>query len=152
MKKICSILIMLVVAACAVRGNVDKAFLRERLKVHTLIAVRDGEIRYYDERGLAPLLVRVENGAFKDAFVADRVVGKASALLHVYGGAREVYTPVLSKAALPVYEKYNIPFSSDQVVEYIHNRDKTGIDPWEKAVENTDDPAEAFRILNAAAR
>ena len=126
----------------------DTDFLRNQLKEHTLIVYKDGKTTFYDERGLDPLLIRLNDGTFKDAFVADRIVGKASALLHVYGQVKEVYTPVISKPAIKIYEKYGIKYSADQVLDNILNRTKTGLCPMDLKVQDTDDPAEAYRIFS----
>lgn len=148
MKKYFLFLTALFLISCAVCPRPDNAALRSQLKEHTLIVYKNGQTTFYDERGLQPLLIRLNDGAFKDAFVADRIVGKASALLHVYGGVKEVYTPVIAKQAVAVYEKYGIKYSADKVVENIRNRTNTGLCPMEQKVQNIDDPAEAYRIFS----
>lgn len=148
MKKLLACLFAAFLFSCAASTRPDTDFLRERLKEHTLIVCKDGKTAFYDERGLQPLLVRLNDGAFKDAFVADRIVGKASALLHVYGGVKEVYTPVIAKPAIAVYEKHGVKYSADKVVENIRNKTNTGLCPMEMKVRNIDDPAEAYRVFS----
>ncbi len=141
-------LMTILLIACSMSKRPDTDFLRNQLKEHTLIVYKDGKTTFYDERGLDPLLIRLNDGTFKDAFVADRIVGKASALLHVYGQVKEVYTPVISKPAIKIYEKYGIKYSADQVLDNILNRTKTGLCPMDLKVQDTDDPAEAYRIFS----
>ena len=148
MKKYLICLITFFLVSCASCPRPETAVLRNQLKEHTLIVYKDGKTTFYDERGLQPLLIRLNDDTFKNAFVADRIVGKASALLHVYGGVKEVYTPVIAKQAAAVYEKHGIKYSADKVVENIRNRTNTGLCPMEMKVQNIDDPAEAYRIFS----
>ena len=53
------------------------------------------------ERGVKPLLDFIENGPNLRGFsAADKIVGKAAALLYVLLGVKEVYAPVMSETAL----------------------------------------------------
>lgn len=141
-------LLTVVLTACAACPRPETSVLREQLKEHTLVVYKDGKPTFYDERGIQPLLIQIKQGTLKDAFVADRVVGKAAALLHVYAQVKEVYTPVLSKQAIPVYEKHNIPYTADKIIDNIRNRTNTDLCPMEKKVQNVNDPAEAYRLFS----
>ena len=78
---------------------------------------------------------------------ADKIVGRAAAFLYVLLGVKEVYAEVLSEKARPVFDRYGITVFSGTETEEIINRDKTGICPMEKAVENTENPEEARRKI-----
>ena len=75
MKKCLICLITVFLVSCASCPRPETAVLRNQLKEHTLIVYKDGKTTFYDERGLQPLLIRLNDGTFKNAFVADRIVG-----------------------------------------------------------------------------
>ena len=148
MKKYLICLTTVFLVSCVSCPRPDTDMLRDQLKEYTLIVYKDDKINFYNERGLRPLLIRLNDGTFRDAFIADRIVGKASALLHVFGRVKEVYTPVISKPAVAVYEKYGIKYHADKVIDNIRNRTNTGLCPMEMKVQNIDDPAEAYRLFS----
>ena len=60
----------------------------------TLVAVRDDEVITVTERGIKPLLAWVREGRDLTGFsVADKVVGKAPALLYAVLGPDAVFSP-----------------------------------------------------------
>lgn len=100
------------------------------------------------EKGIRPLLQYLEEyGTFQECRIVDRVIGKAAAYLMIYGGAKEVYTNVLSEPAAEVFQQAEIPYSCRELVPYIVNRTKDGRCPMETAVLKVNDPKEAFFIL-----
>lgn len=105
------------------------------------------------DRGVKPLLHLLENEKdfLKGASVADKVIGKAAALLMVLGGVKEVHTGVISEPAVEVFEKHNITFFFDKKVERIINRKGDGLCPMETLCMNIEEPAEAFeKIKNSS--
>jgi len=136
---------------CAAKTKSNDVFfndMKELLKNRALVvAYDDGAVKTYDEKGIQPLFKHLESGNFKDAYVFDKVTGKASALILVYGEAARLHTGILSKEAVPVLEKYNVKYSADTVVEYIINRAGDDKCPMEKTVSDIDDPEEAYRVL-----
>lgn len=101
--------------------------------------------------GIAPVLSLIKNTpeTLKGASVADKVIGKAAAMLMVYGGVSEIYADVVSEHALPVLERSGITLQYDKVVPYIINRAGTGMCPMEKKVLLIDDPEECFKVLSS---
>ena len=79
--------------------------------------------------------------------VADIVVGKAAALLFVKCGITNVFAKTLSQKAKKVLETYGVYYEYETLTDSIINRAGTDICPMEKAVVNTDDPEEAYKIL-----
>ena len=71
----------------------------------------------------------------------------SAALLMVKGGVKEVYADIISSHALDVFEKYKVKTYYGNLVEYIINRDKTGMCPMEKAVLEVDEPNTAYDCL-----
>lgn len=100
--------------------------------------------------GIAPLLSILKNtpDMLDGAAVADKVIGKAAAMLMAYGNVSEVYAGVVSEHALPVFERAGITLLYDKVVPHIRNRAGTGMCPMEKKVLLMDDPVGCFRILS----
>ncbi len=121
--------------------------LRQELCTHSLIVVKDNRKTIYDGRGIRPLINLIEQEGFNGAFVADKVIGKASALLLVYGGAAEVYTPVISKPAVKIFKDNNIKYSADKTVDNVINREGTDLCPMEKKVKNIDNPEKAYLLF-----
>ena len=101
------------------------------------------------DRGVKPLLYLLENekGFLDGASVADKVIGKAAALLMVLGGIKEVHTGVISEPAAEVFEKHNITFFFDMKVERIINRKGDGLCPMETLCIDVEEPAEAFEKI-----
>ncbi len=127
----------------------SKNELRNYLKEHSLVVVKDGKTNFYEGRGIKPLINYLKNDNFKNAYVADKRIGKASALLLVYGQANKVYTPVISKPAIKVFEDNNVKYSADEVVENIKNNTGTDLCPMEKKVQNINDPKAAYELFKS---
>lgn len=112
----------------------------------TIAVVSNGEVFTSQERGVKPLLYLLseKKGFLKGASVADKVIGKAAALLMVLGEIKEVHTFIISEPAIKVFEKYNIPCFYDKKVDRIVNRTGDGLCPMETLCLDVDNPAEAF--------
>lgn len=117
------------------------------LQKHSLVVYKNFKISFFDGRGISPLMQYLENDDFSGAYVADKRIGKASALLLAYGNVKEVYTPVISKPAIEVFKKQNITFFAVKIVDNILNRDLTDLCPMEKKVKNIDDPKKAYELF-----
>ena len=108
---------------------------KEGLKGHTLCLVREDEILVRDERGIAPMMALLAEGKSLIGFsAADRVVGKAAAMLFVKAKIRELFAETISRSAAEFLEENGLPFSYRTMTEYIVNRDGTGRCPMESAV------------------
>ncbi len=118
---------------------------------HTCVLVKGDAVRISDKTGIRPLLDWLEEAGepLRGASVADKVVGKAAALLLVYGGAAALTAGVVSEPAAAVLRAAGIPFEAGQVTGRIVNREGTGLCPMEERVMDTDSPAEAYRRLKA---
>ena len=101
------------------------------------------------ESGISALLLlqRISRHV-RGASVADKVVGKAAAMLMVYGCVAEVYAGIVSRHAMSVFERAGLTLHYDRLVPHIINRAGTGICPMEKKVLLMDDPAECFKALS----
>jgi hypothetical protein len=80
----------------------------------------------------------------KGAVIADRVAGKALALLCVYAGISNVYAGVLSRKAKAVFEKNRVSCEWKELVDNILNLNQSGVCPFEKAAADISDPERAY--------
>ena len=114
-----------------------------------VILSRDGKIRQSDAIGIKLLMteLRVRKDAFHDCVIADKVIGKAAALMAVLGGADAVYGKIMSENAKEFLEKQRIDYAYGEIVPYIENRTRDGGCPMEEAVLHIDCPNEAFDAL-----
>ena len=115
----------------------------------TIAVVSNGEVFTSQERGVKPLLYLLteKKGFLKGASVADKVIGKAAALLMVLGKIKEVHTLIISEPAIKVFEKNNIPCFYDKKVDRIVNRTGDGLCPMETLCLDVDDPQDAFQRI-----
>ena len=112
----------------------------------TIAVVSVDDVYTSQERGVKPLLhlLTEKKGFLKGASVADKVIGKAAALLMVLGEIKEVHTLIISEPAIKVFEKYNIPCFYDKKVDRIVNRTGDGLCPMETLCLDVEEPQEAF--------
>ena len=112
----------------------------------TLAVVSVDDFFTSKERGVKPLmhLLKEKKGLLKGASVADKVIGKAAALLMALGEIKEVHTLIISEPAIKVFEKYNIPCFYDKKVTRIVNRAGDGLCPMETLCLYVENPQEAF--------
>ncbi len=119
----------------------------------TLVAVRGDEIVVCRDRGVKPLLKMVAEGrSLKGFSVADKVVGKAPALLYAVLGPEAVFSPVMSWTGRAVLLAAGIFVSHDVLVPHINNRAKSGQCPMDESVTNIWEPYEAVGVLEERAR
>lgn len=120
------------------------------LSTNSTLAVINGE-RYYvsDKKGVLPLYeaLRSHPETLKGGSAADRVTGAASAWLLIYGGVKELYTEVISEAALDVLNHGGIKAEYDTLVKAIENRTKTDICPMEKATLGCQSAEQALKAV-----
>ena len=102
-------------------------------------------------RGVRPLLQLLENApeTLHGAVLADKIIGKAAAMIAVLGGVAAIHTLTASESALAFLQGAGIPAAARQTVPYIINRTGDGICPLEQTVQTVDDPAEALPLLKA---
>ena len=126
-------------------ANLEKAVSILNTENLTLAAVGENGVLKFTERGVKPLLALIDGGKSLAGFsAADKVVGKAAAMLYVLLGVNEIYASVISKLALAVLRKYGIYCEYGTLTDAIKNRTNTGFCPMETAVLNIETPAEAL--------
>ena len=100
------------------------------------------------ERGVKPLIGFIESGkSFKGFTAADKVVGKAAALLYALMGVSSLYASVISEGALTVCKSFGISVEYGTLTQNIINRRGDGFCPMEQAVADISDPQTAFKAV-----
>lgn len=101
--------------------------------------------------GIAPILERYESGeGTADMCVADRVVGKAAAMLLTLMGVKAVYGEVMSSAAHMFLRERGIETAYGTLVPMIVNRSGDGPCPMEAAVASLSEPSQAPAAIRSA--
>ena len=116
----------------------------------TLAIVKNGEVLYKTKSNrISGFLDAIENlcAKLEGASLADRVAGKAIALLCVYARIKEVYAAVLSRKAQAILKQYEITYHWKELVDNVLDATKTGVCPFEKAAANTSNPQEAYKTF-----
>lgn len=112
----------------------------KNLEGHTLALCKDGNVIVSEKRGVAPMADFLREGRELSGYcAADRVVGKATAMLFVKAGIKEVYAEVISESAEAFLKSHGIGCSFDVRTERIMNRAKNGPCPMESLVAEVDD-------------
>ncbi len=115
---------------------------------YTCVVMKDEQVYTSMERGVKPLLMWLDEGIdLRDFVAADKVIGNGAAMLYALLGVKEIYTPVISKAAKATLDAHGISLDFDVCVDEIVNRAGTGPCPMEDAVKGIDNPKEALRAI-----
>jgi len=112
--------------------------------------IKDGNVVHTAcGRGVSPLRAIYEDSPemLKDAFVVDKIIGKAAAVILVLGGAKQAHGIIMSFAAKQYLETRGIAVGFDRCVDVITARSGSGICAIEKSVIDIDDPWEAYDTL-----
>ncbi|MGQ9565329.1 MAG: DUF1893 domain-containing protein [Candidatus Bathyarchaeales archaeon] len=99
--------------------------------------------------GLLEAIGKFDKEGLRGSFVADKVVGRAAALLCVYCEVSAVYAVILSRGGKDVLENNDVAFVFENLVSNVLNREKTDVCPFEKAVANISKPEEAYEKLKS---
>lgn len=119
----------------------------------TLILVKDDDVIESTLSGIKPLIGLLNDNKDLNGYsIADKIVGKAQAMLIVKANIKEVYTKVLSKQGEMILKKYNIPYSYETLTDQIINRKGTDICPMEKTVKDIDDIEDGYILLKEAVK
>lgn len=117
---------------------------------YTCAVCRNDAVYTATLRGVRPLLNWLDEGPSLEGFcAADRVVGRAAAFLYCLLGVTEVYAKVMSRPAAQVLTDHGISIYAETFTDGIINRKGTGPCPFEDAVMEITDPAEALITIRA---
>lgn len=114
----------------------------------TCVLCRNDVVYTATARGVRPLVDWLDSGLDLCGFsAADKVVGRATAFLYVLLGVKAVHARVMSAPAREALTAGGIRASCDREVAGIINRRGDGPCPFEEAVLNITDPAEALTAI-----
>jgi hypothetical protein len=130
----------------------DFKIARNRLinKNLTLCIVKGGKIVFESRsHGVTSFLTAVQElkGNLERSCVADKIVGKAVALLCVHFKIGAVYADTLSRPAKAMFEKCSLHFEYVHLVENVLDAERTSLCPFERLVKNVLDPGDAYEKL-----
>jgi len=132
-------------------NDLEAAKRRLREKGFSLVITKNGSVVFETKlQGISGFLEAIEKFGRKSlhgCFVADKVVGRAAALLCVYCGVRAVYAVVLSKGGREVLEENRVTLEFGNLVPNVLNQRKTDVCPFEKVVADISNAEEAYEKL-----
>ncbi len=102
---------------------------------YSIVLVKENEIVNTSRKnGLLPILDLYNNdkSILESAIVADKVIGKAAALILKEANIKELYAKLISENAIELLDKTNIKYKYNKKVREIRNRDNTDICPMEE--------------------
>ncbi|MDD4295728.1 MAG: DUF1893 domain-containing protein [Ruminiclostridium sp.] len=121
---------------------------------YTCVVVQGKEVIMTSfHNGVRPLIefYKTQNGTQKSFFsplvLADKVIGRAAALLAVLCGITSIYTHIISEEAKRVLEFYKIPVTYEKLVPYIINRGGDGRCPMEELSIGVNEPIDMYNKI-----
>jgi hypothetical protein len=115
----------------------------------TFLLLKKNKIIYRSKKErLQPLIFCLKNkkALLKGATVYDKIVGRAAALLMIYGKIKSVSTPIISRSALKEFGKTNIKVEYGATTGRIMNKKGDDTCPMEKLSQNKK-PGQFFLIM-----
>ena len=117
-----------------------------------LVIVKDGSVLFETRsHRISGFVGAIEKVGMKleGAAVADKVVGKAIALLCVHAAIAEVYAEILSVKAKSLFEEKGIKHEWKELIDNILDLKKSGICPFERLATTISDPKNAYESFRA---
>ena len=115
----------------------------------SIVLVKKDSIIQKRGRGISCLMQMIQEHTDLSGYsCADRVVGKAAAMLMEYASVSEVYAEVISEPAMQYLATCGIPYTYKTAVKTIMNDTQTDMCPMEKTVADINDPTAALQELN----
>jgi len=117
-----------------------------------LVIVKNGAVIYQSTAsGMKGLLQAIEeyDEDLAVTAVADKIVGRAAAMLCVYSKVKSVFAITMSEGALKLLTKNRVGHKFERYVHKLMNSQGTDICPFERAIRDIDDPKEAFKTLRS---
>lgn len=134
----------------------DLEIAKEKLKQENLalVVAKNGKVIFAtDSHGIGGLLRAIqelENG-MKGSSVADKILGKAAALLCVYAEVARVFAITASERGIQALEDNKVFYRFENTVPYILDSQRRSMCPFERLVIEISNPKEAYERLKAFA-
>lgn len=126
--------------------EIQKAIAELEKNEYSCVVLKDDKLYRFNGIGVKPIIsnLDINKTFFEDALIADKIIGKAAALLLVLGKIKMVYGAVMSQTAIEVFENNKTSYQFGEKVPFISNRSNTGTCPLEQAVAEIDQPDKAY--------
>lgn len=114
------------------------------------VLVKNGAVLRSGTRdGIGELIQAMDalGDAAHGASLADKIVGKAVAMVARAAQLQAIYSPLASRAALDALTIAHIPLEYDRLVPLILNKRNDGPCPMEKLTQTIEDPSQAVTAL-----
>ena len=110
-------------------------------KASLVVYYANGEIKEYYQDRIKDIknILKENKEALNGAIIADKVIGKVASSILTVAGVKEIYADVISQYAIPVLEENNIKYEYLEKVEFIRNKDNTGMCPMENKYKDEKD-------------
>jgi len=130
----------------------DLQLAKQKLNGDSLafVIVKDGTVLRTGTRdGIGELIETIDalGEQARGAALADKIVGKAVAMVARTTQMRAVYSPLMSQAACDALARDQIAFEYDRLVPLILNKRSDGPCPMERLTLPIDDPGQAVAAL-----
>lgn len=109
-----------------------KSLLNKEKKA--IVIVKEGRVIFSsDGKGIKPIYSALNElgSELQGSSVADKVIGKAAAMICYYANIKELSTKLMSENAINVLKETSIIYEYEKSVPYIKNRDQSGMCPVE---------------------
>ncbi len=134
-------------------NNLEKAKGLLKESKYTCVLCLEDTVYTSVEKGVSPMLGFINSGVDLKGFsAADKIVGKAVAMLFAFAGVTEIYADVISRSAMEFLDSSEISYSYKIVADSIINRKGDGICPMEQAVADISDKNEAYETIKLTLR
>jgi len=130
------------------------AKLRLKEKNLTLSIVKGGKVLFETQsHGIIGLLQAIEKLGEKlvESSMADKIVGRAAALLCAYSGVASVFAVTISEEGRKVLEDNHVFYEFENRVPNILNYKRTDLCPFEKLTAALANPKEAYEKIKSFA-
>lgn len=118
----------------------------------TLSIVKDGQVLFETaSHGISGLLRAIQElgERLSGASVADKIVGKAIALLCLYARIEGVYGSVMSGEAKKLFEENKVHAEWEELIGNVLDSCKSATCPFDRLAAGITDPEEAYKKLKA---
>ena len=115
----------------------------------TLQVYKDNKLLFSSNKDrLLPLLEYIDRFVphHRQVVIFDEVMGNAAALLSIFAGCQEVYSPLGSQIATKTLEKYGIKYYITEIVPYIQQPNGKDMCPMEK-LSLDKGPEEFYKVM-----
>jgi len=102
-----------------------------------------------NSKGVRPHLEAIDalGSRLKGSLMADKIVGRAAALLILYGGALEVHAGVITRGGRKALERSGVKLFIGEETEHIKMVNGRIYCPFEAMVQGINDPEQAYHAI-----